>query len=210
MRTMIAIPCMDMVHTVFMRSLLTMDKVGSIQYGIACSSLIYDARNTLAKQAVRENYDRILWLDSDMEFQPDFMKQLSADMDEGREYVSGLYFKRRAPIQPVVYREVGYWHNEEEGSVTPIALPYDDYPRDSLFRVKGTGFGGVMVSVDLVKRVIEKFGQPFSPVLGFGEDLSFCKRVEELGAEMWCDSRVKMGHVGMGTITEALYLRGGK
>lgn len=210
MRTMIAIPCMDMVHTVFMRSLLTMDKVGSIQYGIACSSLIYDARNTLAKQAVRENYDRILWLDSDMEFQPDFMKQLSADMDDGREFVSGLYFKRKAPIQPVVYREVGYWHNEEEGSVTPIALPYDDYPRDSLFRVKGTGFGGVMVSVDLVKRVAEKFGQPFSPILGFGEDLSFCKRVEEVGGEMWCDSRAKMGHVGMGTITEALYLRGGK
>lgn len=206
MKTLIAIPCMDMVHTVFMRSLIGMDKVGAVQFGISCSSLIYDARNGLCKQAIKEKCDRILWLDSDMDFSPDFMKILSADMDEGREFVSGLYFKRKAPIQPVIYREVGYWRSED-GSVTPIALPFDDYPRDQIFPIKGAGFGGVMVSVDLVNRVVEKFGQPFSPILGFGEDLSFCKRVEELGVPMYCDSRAKMGHVGLGTITEDLYLR---
>ena len=32
MRTLIAIPCMDMVHTVFMRSMLTLNKVGEVQY----------------------------------------------------------------------------------------------------------------------------------------------------------------------------------
>lgn len=206
MKTLIAIPCMDMVHTAFMRSLISMDRTGSTIFGIVQSSLIYDARNRLAKQAITENCDRILWLDSDMEFQPDFMKRLSADLDEGKEFVCGLYFKRKAPIQPVIYSEVGYWKNDD-GSVTPIALPYEDYPRDSLFQVKGAGFGGVMLSVDLLKRVAEKFGQPFSPILGFGEDLSFCKRVEEIGGEMWCDSSAKMGHIGSGAITEELYLK---
>lgn len=206
MKTLIAIPCMDMVHTQFLRSLISMDRVGSVQFGISQSSLIYDARNFLAKQAVQENFDRILWLDSDMDFQPDLMKQLMADMDEGREFVSGLYFKRKAPIQPVVYKDVGYWHSDEDDSVTPIAVPYIDYPQNEVFKVAGAGFGGCLVSVDLIKRVAEKFGLPFSPILGFGEDLSFCKRVEEIGVEMYCDSRVKLGHIGQGVITEALYL----
>lgn len=205
MKILIAIPCMDMVHTTFLKSVLGMDRVGECRFSITCSSLIYDARNNLAKQAVSEGFDRILWLDSDMDFQPDLMRKLSADLDEGREFVSGLYFKRRAPIQPVVYKEVGYYHSKELDEVTPIAIPYGDYPKDDIFKVAGAGFGGAMMTVDLIKRVGDKFGLPFSPIMGFGEDLSFCVRCSELGVELFCDSRVKMGHVGLGTITEETY-----
>ena len=207
MRTLVALPCMDMVHTVFLKSLLGMDRVGQVGFAFSCSSLVYDARNTLAKQAVTEGYDRVLWLDSDMDFQPDLLKRLSEDMDEGHyELVSGLYFKRKAPVKPVIYKELGYYHSKELNEVTPIAVPYEDYPQDSVFSIAGCGFGGCLVTVDLINRVGEKFGLPFSPILGFGEDLSFCTRVSDLGVEMYCDSRVKMGHVGLGTITEETYL----
>lgn len=204
MRTFIAIPCMDMVHTAFMKSVIGLDRVGEVRFGIACSSLIYDARNTLAKQAVTEGYDRVLWLDSDMDFDPDLLKRLSEDMDEGRDLVSGLYFKRKAPVKPVIYKELGYYKSEDE--ITPIAVPFEDYPRDSLFTIAGCGFGGVLCSTELIQKVGDKFGLPFSPIMGFGEDLSFCSRCTQLGVELWCDSRVKMGHVGLGTITEATYL----
>lgn len=204
MKTLIAIPCMDMVNTEFFRSMLALDKVGQIQYSIVQSSLVYDSRNSLCKYAIQNNCDRILWFDSDMVFDSDTMKMLSADMDEGRDFVAGLFFKRTAPIHPVIYKEMGYWKNED-GSITPIALPYDDYPEDSVFKVKGAGMATVMMSVDIVKKVIDRFGLPFSPIMGFGEDLSFCKRLEELGVDMWCDSRVKVGHIGSGVITEALY-----
>lgn len=206
MKTLIAIPCMDMVHTVFMKSVVGLERVGECRFSLTCSSLVYDARNTLAKQAVTEGFDRVLWLDSDMDFNPDLLKLLSEDMDEGRELVSGLYFKRKAPVKPVIYKEVGYYHDPQNDSVTPIAIPYEEYPKDSIFPIAGCGFGGVLVSVDLINRVGEKFGLPFSPILGFGEDLSFCKRVSQLGVEMFCDSRVKLGHVGLGTITEDTYL----
>ena len=207
MKTLIAIPCMDMVHTTFLRSTLGLDHVDECRFSISCSSLIYDARNSLARQAVAEGYDRVLWLDSDMDFNPDLLKMLSADMDEGKELVSGLYFKRRAPVKPVIYKELGYYHSEEKNEVTPVAIPYEDYPRDSVFTVAGCGFGGCLVSVNLIKKVAEKYGLPFSPILGFGEDLSFCKRATDLGFELWCDSRVKMGHVGLGTITEDTFLK---
>ena len=206
MKTLVALPCMDMVHTVFMKSLLSMDREGTCGFAFSCSSLIYDARNTLAKQAVTEGYDRVLWLDSDMDFQPDLLKRLSKDMDEGRELVSGLYFKRKAPVKPVIYKSLGYYKDPNVDGVTPVAVPYDDYPQDAVFPIAGCGFGGCLVSVDLIKRIGEKFGLPFSPIMGFGEDLSFCSRASQLGVEMFCDSRVKMGHVGLGTITEDTYL----
>lgn len=207
MKTLIALPCMDMVHTVFMKSLMGMNRVGQTGFAFSCSSLIYDARNNLAKQAVTEGYDRVLWLDSDMDFEPDLLQRLSEDMDEGRELVSGIYFKRKAPIKPVIYKSLGYYKNEDGDGVTPVAVSYEDYPQDSIFPIAACGFGGCLVSTDLIKRVGEKFGLPFSPIMGFGEDLSFCSRVSDLGVEMYCDSRVKMGHVGLGTVTEEVYLQ---
>ena len=206
MKTLIAIPCMDMVHTTFMKSVIGLERVGECRFSLTCSSLVYDARNTLAKQAVTEDFDRVLWLDSDMDFNPDLLKLLTKDMDEGKELVSGLYFKRKAPVKPVIYKEVGYYHDKTNDSVTPIAVSYEDYPKDTIFPIAGCGFGGVLMSVDLINRVGKEFGLPFSPILGFGEDLSFCKRVSQLGVEMYCDSRVKMGHVGLGTVTEETYL----
>lgn len=62
------------------------------------------------------------------------------------------------------------------------------------------------MTTDLIKRVADKFGLPFAPMLGFGEDLSFCGRVSQVGGKMFVDSSIKMGHVGLGTITEATYL----
>lgn len=208
MRTFLAIPCMDMVHTSFMRSILQMTKVGELGFAVSSSSLIYDARNTLAKQAVAEGFERILWLDSDMEFNPDLMVQLMKDMDEhDLDIVGGLYFSRREPIVPVVYQKVGYYHDEEEDSVTPAALNYYEYPKDELFPCEGIGFGALLVKTDLVKKVQDKHGLPFSPILGFGEDLSFCIRARDVGATIWCDSRIKLGHTGLRTYSEELYAR---
>jgi len=205
MKTLVALPCMDMVHTIFLKSLLSMDRIGTCGFAFSCSSLIYDARNQLAKQAVTEGYDRVLWLDSDMDFQPDLLKRLSERMDEGREFVTGLYFKRKAPVKPVIYKDIGCIDNKEKG-ITPVAVCYEDYPKDSIFTIAGCGFGGVLMSTDLISKVGDKFGMPFSPIMGFGEDLSFCIRASELGIEMYCDSSVKMGHVGLGTKTEETYL----
>lgn len=207
MKTIIAIPCMDMVHTEFMRSLLTMKRVGEqVGFTISSSSLVYDARNNLTKQAIDNGFERILWLDSDMSFEPDLMQRLMDDMDEtGAEMVGGLYFSRRAPLVPVVYEKVGYFHSDEKDEVTPCALAYYEYPRDQVFPCEGIGFGAVLVSTALIKKVQDQYGLPFSPILGFGEDLSFCVRARNLGAKILCDSRVKCGHVGQQVFTEEMY-----
>lgn len=203
MRTLIAIPCLDTVCTEFLSSILNLQCVGDVGFKITQATLIYEARNLLSQQAVREGYDRIMWLDSDMVFHPDVMARLSKDMDEGREFVSGIYFGRNEPIRCTIFKNVEYRPVEDgDGEVLPVAEAYEDYPKDSIFEIGAAGFGCCMVTTRMVDRVAQKYGLPFSPLIGFGEDLSFCKRATELGAKLYCDSRIKLGHVKHTLVTE--------
>ena len=202
MNIMVAVPCMDMVHTDFMISLTGMQHDGNVSFVYVKSSLVYDARNGLANQAINNGFDRVLWLDSDMIFEPDLLKRLSADLDAGMDMVCGLYTTRRPPIKPAIFAEIGV-EMHDDGTAKPIAKTYHEYPKDSVFEVAACGFAGVLVKTSLLREVKSKYGLPFSPVLGFGEDISFCMRVKELGKKMYCDSRVKMGHIGSRVFTEA-------
>lgn len=204
LKYLVAIPCFDMVHTDFMLSLLNMQRVGESYCQVVKSSLIYDARNNLAKQAVDNNFDRILWLDSDIIFDPDLMVKLADHLDHGLEYVSGLYFKRQYPTEPVCFKTIV---QEQDGKeLITKSMIYSDYPKNQLFECDATGFGAVMMNVDLIKRVKDKFGLPFSPHLGLGEDMSFCWRAKQVGVKLYCDSRIKLKHIGSIAYSESTYL----
>ncbi len=200
MKTMIAIPCMDMMHTRFVQSLIGMRVSGEIQYNFGMSSLVYDSRNKLSSMAIEGGFDRVLWLDSDMVFAPDLFERLNHQMDMGRRFITALCVKRKHPVQATIYKSV--MMTEENGIRVPKAYTYTDYPKDSLFEVAASGFGCVMTDVQLLQDITDKFGLPFSPVLGFGEDLSFCQRAREIGAALYCDSSIKVGHIGYKEFTE--------
>lgn len=201
MRTLIAVPAMDMLSTDFCRSCVGLQLSGEVQWTFSQGSLVYDGRNILADTAVREGFDRVLWLDSDMVFDPYLFRRLSEHLDLGKEMVSGLYVSRKAPIHPVIYKSIR--RDPLDNGFLPVAEACSDYPRDSLFPVAGCGFGAVMMTTELLRRLQTAYGLPFTPLPGFGEDLSFCLRVQELGAEIWCDSSIKLGHAGMTVYTEA-------
>ena len=203
MKTLIAVPCMDMVHTLFFKSFIGME-TEDCEVSLTLATLIYDARNKLAQKAVFEGFDRVLWLDSDMVFDRDLFHRLSARLDEGYEYVSGLYFSRRTPTRPVIYSDV-YMKLEEDCTQTPTIVPYANYPKDSVFEIAASGFGGVMMTTELIRDVGMKFGLPFSPAAGFGEDFSFCIRAREAGHKMYCDSSIKLGHIANIIVTEESY-----
>lgn len=198
MKTLIAVPCMDMLHTPFACALLSQPPLpGQTEITFCANSLIYDARNQLAEKAVREGFDRVLWLDSDVTFRPDFSARLAAHLDAGLEFVTGLYMTRKSPLRPCIFSKL---------TLDPPATEfYDHYPVDSLFEIDACGFGGVMMTTDLLVRVAEAYAAPFTPISGIGEDLSFCYRARAVGAKLYCDSRIKMGHIGFREITEATY-----
>lgn len=195
MKTLIGLPIADKPESCFQSSLLSMKTEGQIEFMQVEQTLIYEARNIIGKYAAEKGFDRIFFLDADMEFEPDTMTRLSQQMDKGLDFVTGFYVSRKTPIRPVIFKEIEY-KEVSEGAFIPVALRYDDYPDNELFEIAGAGMGCCMITVDLVKKVQQKHGVPFSPMIGFGEDLSFCKRAKELDAHLYCDSSIKLGHCG--------------
>lgn len=200
MRTLICIPAMDQVQTLFMTSLLDLKKPAGTEVAISSSSLVYDARNKLAEKAVKEGFDRVLWLDSDMHFEPDLLERFNRHLDNGLEFVCGLFFTRKWPITPCVYSKCEL--QEKDGMFVPTIEPAE-YGTE-LIEVAACGFGAVAMSTDVLKRVMER-DFAFSPLPGFGEDFSFCLRAREHGTHIWCDPNIKVGHVGISIINEETY-----
>lgn len=195
MKTLIAVPCFDMMHTDFVRKFLEMEKPDDTAFSLIQGTLIYEARNLIANNAIKCGFDRVMWIDSDMSIPKDAMIRLAEHMDAGKEFVSGLYFRRKTPINPVVCDNV-YWRVLDDGNVETFATSYVNYPENQVFEIAGAGFGCCMTSVELLKDVVGAYGSPFTPMMGIGEDLAFCWRVNKLGHKMYCDSRIKCGHIG--------------
>ena len=202
---LIAVPCMEMVYANFMCCLMELQKPENTKYTAIKSSLIYNARNEITKMAIDQEFDRVLWLDSDMIFAPDSLIKLNERMDEDKDFVSGLYFSRMEPIEPVIYKDV-WWKLRDENTIDTGTYKYYDYPKESIFQIAGSGFGIVMTSVDMLKAVTKEYGAAFTPMIGMGEDLSFCWRATQLGYKLYCDSSIKCGHMGPKIFGESMYL----
>ena len=206
MRYLIAVPSHDMVHADFTRSLMELDKPENTAFTMITNTLIYTARNLIAQNAVKYGFDRVMWFDSDMKFKSDTMIRLAEDMDKGYDFVTGLYFSRQEPIRPIIHKEVN-WRVKDDGWIDSSAELYWDYPKDELFPVEACGFGCCMTSVALLKRMCDKYGSPFYPLMGMGEDTTFCFRATQDGEKIYCDSGIMVGHIGQHEYTEKDYRR---
>ncbi len=196
MKTLIAVPAMDMCHSRFAQSLATLDKVGECQVSFIMNSLIYDARNKFCQQAIEGEFDYILWLDSDMVFPSYVLQQF---MQHDKDIVAGLYFRRAYPFTPVAFSEL----RRDNGVLRMKDL--EEWPND-LFEVDGVGFGCVLMKTDCLFDIAGKEGGVwFTPTQDAGEDAAFCLRAKEYGYKIWVDPTVKLGHVGQTVITEGVY-----
>jgi len=193
MKILIAVPCMDQVPAPFCQSLATLNRVGECLVAFQISSLIYTARDELAKKAIELEADYVLWLDSDMVFNPDTLQRLIADKEKG-DIITGLYHRRVSPFSPVAFSklEIVGDHAESEG-ITEI-------PED-LFEVEACGFGCVLTPTSVFIDVASKFGKVFIPESNCGEDISFCWRARQCGYKIICDPTIQLGHVGHHIIT---------
>lgn len=195
MRTLIAVPCFDMVKTDFMKCLLDLEKPEGTCYTVIKNTLIYNARNLIADNAVKEGFDFVFWVDSDITFKPDTLVRLLQNAQTyNLDFVSGLYFMRRKKTQPVLYKKI-WWDVSQEGNVSTGAEPYTDYP-SGLFKADGVGFGCCLTTVKLLKAVGEIYGSPFTPLMGMSEDLAFCLRAKRTGFQLYCNSTIQCGHIG--------------
>lgn len=200
MKTLIAIPCMDQVPALFAQSLACLKMVGECQIAFQMGSLVYTSRNELAKFAIKNEFDYVLWLDSDMVFDDDILIRMMAKLQEqDLDMLTGLYFRRVMPYSPVLFDELSLskttwkWSN------------FETIPENGLFEVGGCGFGCVLMSTDVLMSVQGKHRQMFHPLNNGGEDLSFCWRARNCGYKIMCDPEIVCGHVGYAVVNDVFY-----
>lgn len=199
MKTLIAIPCMDQVPALFAQSLATMRMVGECQIAFQIGSLIYTSRDDLARYAMKEGFDYVLWLDSDMVFPEDFHERMFKTLTENNlDILSGIYYKRKPPYSPVIFDKM-----QLKGKIWDYSW-LEDVP-DSLFEVGACGFGCVLLKTEVLMSVQLKHGYLFHPMQNGGEDVAFCVRARDCGYKIMCDPSIVCGHVGNVVITDTLY-----
>lgn len=185
----VCMPNTGQIYTHTVASLLRLSREEyKFSFNMIIGSCIAQNRNECVQDALNDDVDYILWVDSDMTFEPNNLKQLLAD---DKDIVTGLYFTRKQPVEPVIYSMVD--DSEYYASIK-------DYDKNAMFKVGGCGGGFVLVKTDVYKKIEKDW---YSIIGNIGEDLSFCRRALENGYDIWCDATVKLGHVGIHIYTES-------
>lgn len=208
MKVLIAVPCYEAAPVEFCQCLTNLilyeQRLGKNEIDVAWlgSSLVYEARNKLALQAVAKAADAVLWIDSDMMFDENALELL---LEHGKDFVCGQYFVRRPPFSPCIFSEAEIRVVDDGAAVEPHHKIMYEHP-DELFEIAACGFAFVLTSMELLTATISAVGLPFQPIGGFGEDMSFCIRARDAGFKLYCDPNCKIGHIGKMVVNENSFI----
>lgn len=151
--------------------------------------LVPYARERLAQSALELGCDYLFMVDDDMLCPPDLFYRL---VIHDKDIIAPLAFTRNPDHKPVVYDVIEGFDPVTRQSyyINKFAM---NYPRDSLFECDAMGFGAVLIKTEVLRRVEEP---RFMGMSGTGEDITFCYKAKKKGCQVWCDSTIKLGHLG--------------
>ena len=193
MKVLIGMPCVREIPMKTVRSLLATAQKGVVDVMFVEGSLIYDSRDHIAQFAVENDYDYVLYADSDMVFESDDLIKL---VEHDTDIVSGLYVTRHGEDKNVCYTKI----------ITRRKYPYrapkliHDTRSTGYSQIAAVGFGFCLIKTQVLKTLFKHYKSIFEPKWGVGEDIAFCIRARKHGYKIYIDRDVKLGHIG-----EAVY-----
>lgn len=203
-KILIAVPCMDSVPAQFAHSLATLTSYGIEGYEVSIwfnlGSLVYTSRNEIAKKAISDGADLVMWFDSDMVFSPNVLKKMLMFIEEGYDMITGVYYRRVPPFSPTIFKTMEIDEQKQESTWTE----FEEIPNEP-FEVAACGFGCVLMKTEMFVATFAKFGNMFAPIGNVGEDIAFCWRARECGYRIVADPSIALGHVGHTIITKEFY-----
>lgn len=188
MKILLGMPCVNSIPVQTVGSLLKTTKEG-INTLIVEGSLVYDSRDTIARVAVDDGFDYVLYVDSDMVFEKEDIDRL---LSHNVGICSGLYLTRRGENKNVLYSKI----------ITRRRFPYrkskliHDTESSGFGRVAACGFGFCLIKTSVLKCMLKYYKSLFEPFSGVGEDIAFCIRARRCGFYTFADRDVKVGHIG--------------
>lgn len=195
MKVAICFPARNIVETGFAFDLANLvghsgATIRDLEIGIYTSlgTLIIDQRCNLAKEALKEKADWILWIDSDMRFPKDALSRLLA---HDKPIVAANYVTRSIPVEPISFNFTG------SAWVRVPTLPHSK----GLEQVTGTGMGLMLTKASIFPELeMPWFHVAYSTVnqTFHGEDMFFCQKAGAKGYPTLIDHDLskQVKHIG--------------
>jgi GT2 family glycosyltransferase len=174
------------------------------------SANVSQSRNKLTSKFLDEfSADWLLWIDSDMAWDPyDVYRIIDSADPEKRPVVGGLCFgAMHGALFPTIY----LWGETPEGKL--VTYRPHEYPHNAMVPVVGTGAAFLLIHRSVLEKVRDhEFSKTFpffqemewsgDPV---GEDLAFCLRCAQLQIPVHVNTAIKIGHHKSHLLNEALF-----
>lgn len=139
------------------------------------------ARNNIVQSVVNNeefpDEAALFWCDSDVVLPVDAISRLA---DHGKDFVTGIYFQRRAPHMPLIATFNGtafHWVVQ--------------WPENVLAPIDGCGFGCALTSLGMLRRM----PAPWFKFEKFSEDFDFCLKAQKAGYQLLADTSVMCLHL---------------
>ena len=143
--------------------------------------LVADAQNLLVQAALRDNFEWLFLHEDDVILPADCYLRLNEYMKKGDiPVVSGLYYLKHSPPEPLVYRGRGN-------------SCYDKFKFGDLVWADGVPTGALLINTALLKIMADE-----SPEYTTGNNLK-CKKVFETPAKVWYDPETSTCRAASGT-----------
>lgn len=172
-----------------------------VQMELMCANhftLVQFARNYLLHKFLADGtFTHLLWIDSDLGWDPTAILRMLA---RNKEVIGGVYpLKTKAPTYPYVY---------DDGPVV-----------DGIQRAERIPTGFMLCTLGACQRVADSVGKHQMEYHGekfmvpnvfdlvqegrdyWGEDFVFCKRLRNLGIDIWVEMDVDFQHIGLTAFT---------
>lgn len=197
MKVAICVPCRDTVMTGFAFDLAKLcayegvtrcAKGGSLMIYQVPGTLIFNQRERLAEEALKDGADAILWVDSDMRFPKDALEiLLSRDLP----IVGVNATTRRFPVKPTAL---------DIDPETNDLVKVNSKGKTGLEQVMGVGFGMVLIKKEVFLAAQKPWFWFEQTDKGgtIGEDIYFCAKAFDAGYQTVIDHELSMHirHIG--------------
>lgn len=212
-KVLIAMPCASgHIPTIMLRSLMKLEKPIDWDFATVDRIRIDMARNELAKEALRREFDYLFFVDDDNPIPPD---ALSKFLEDDKDIVIAPIIRRRKDVngnyplcafyaedwdidggklkmyQSIVnFRDEGYLHKIDAGGTGCMLIK-----REVLEALEGKYGYNIFAFEDII------FKNPFTKdnviydSRKMGEDGVFSERAINAGFEMWLDERIRPIHI---------------
>jgi len=199
-RCVVLVPYLTHVEPACDASLRELERRGLEVRRYPSTAAVDRTRCELASTALREGFEELMWIDSDIKFDPDAVERLRG---HDLPIVAGIYAKKGVQdlavhLEPgtmqlqmgvggalVDVRYVG------AGFVCTRRIVYEDIERTFSLPVCNTRFGAPAVPYFLPMVIPDGPGYWY-----LGEDYAFCERARQSGHRIVVDTTIRLGHVG--------------